>query len=337
MWGRWEGGGGELGGRGRRREEEGGGGEEEGKRWGEVGRREGTDIPCTHYHDKRFTLLQQGTIRDYEAEGRKLDLALGLHVCGEASDHIIMAAVGRGVPWILSPCCLGAVNKRADSGGYLAEIRLPAHYAVEKCSEGGAAAVIVPLGEVDGGPPPRRVASGPGGTLLNGGPPSLVFGVQQVLSCGSMGPIVVSFSQKTGTYVCTNTKYSSNPTLDVPVVQHLLHGVGGASFERSNVVALLARSAPRLERPRSRWFSEQLSGAEFSELACLADVGHVAPADTPWSADMVAYQAKTVVTLDRAMWAQERGYAVICTTINRMGQYAKDDLVWGTARKLCYV
>jgi hypothetical protein len=38
------------------------------------------------------------------------DLALALHACGQASDDAILKAVDKGVPYLVSPCCLGKVK-----------------------------------------------------------------------------------------------------------------------------------------------------------------------------------------------------------------------------------
>mmetsp|Transcript_14529 Transcript_14529/g.38347 ORF Transcript_14529/g.38347 Transcript_14529/m.38347 type:complete len:247 (+) Transcript_14529:597-1337(+) len=54
-----------------------------------------------------------GRIESYDGP---IDVAISLHACGSASDHAIAAAVDRGVPFAISPCCLGKVNLGAETG-----------------------------------------------------------------------------------------------------------------------------------------------------------------------------------------------------------------------------
>ena len=44
------------------------------------------------------------------------DLAIALHACGQASDAVILQAVERSVPYIVSPCCIGNVKFSLNKG-----------------------------------------------------------------------------------------------------------------------------------------------------------------------------------------------------------------------------
>merc|ERR1711920_459464 len=115
----------------------------------------------------------------------------------------------------------------------------------------------------------------------------------------------------------------------IEALQHLLHGSGSSRFSSRNDIALLAKSGPPLERPRSTWLRDQVSQETFADLASTADASHAGHA----TYEEVTYRARTVVSLDRAMWAQERGYNVVLRQIGGLCNYAKDDLIVGIRTK----
>lgn len=238
-----------------------------------------------------------GPIEDYTTD-LELDVAFGLHVCGEATDRIIISAVERGIPWALAPCCIGNLNSRADENNFLAEIPLRAgeRYTIEK---GHAADAVAALVRQDG----ERF---------------LLHAAKSIREDGRLGPFLLSFKEGKG-YVLRK------PSSDSPGLQFLFAGSGSDSFVAQPDIALFRRSEPQLERPRSKWLADQILADSFAELASLAD------GSQPEHKDFVDvfYRAKTAVTLDRAMWATERAHTVELHRIRGLDGYAKDDLLVG--------
>jgi len=92
----------------------------------------------------------------------------------------------------------------------------------------------------------------------------------------------------------------------IPLLWEVLYGQQGtAEMVAPPGLALFRKDKPKLRRPLSRWLSSQISEASYAELASLADTGS-------WHDrfDDIIQRAKSTVTLDRGMWAAEKGYAV---------------------------
>lgn len=248
-----------------------------------------------------------GPIQEYNTTGLGLDLALGLHVCGEATDRIIIEAVSRGAPFALSPCCIGSINKRADEAGFFAEIPMEEGevFSVRKLDDGSAVVLIrgeqVPLyGAHKAGISERTAA-------------------------------LLSFWEKKQAHGEVHSGYFAKRLPEcagVPVLEFLLgNGTAAtADFTARSDIVLIRRSEAQLAYPRSTWLSSQISTVAFAELASLADTGH----REQGLGEDVFYSAKTLVTLDRGMWAKERGYNIALHRILGLGDYVKDDLLLGS-------
>ena len=52
-----------------------------------------------------------GLIEESETTLDDADVALALHVCGEATDFVMDQAIERRIPFIIAPCCVGKVQK----------------------------------------------------------------------------------------------------------------------------------------------------------------------------------------------------------------------------------
>ena len=46
-----------------------------------------------------------------ECEDLNVDVALALHVCGEATDFVMNQAIEKRIPFIVAPCCVGKVQE----------------------------------------------------------------------------------------------------------------------------------------------------------------------------------------------------------------------------------
>jgi hypothetical protein len=55
--------------------------------------------------------LYHGSISSFAKDHSDFDIALGLHACGEATDHILRASGVAGAHFIVSPCCVGKLNQ----------------------------------------------------------------------------------------------------------------------------------------------------------------------------------------------------------------------------------
>lgn len=55
----------------------------------------------------------EGMIEQYR---EPFDVALGLHACGNATDHVLQLAVQQQAAFIVSPCCVGETGWRVGAG-----------------------------------------------------------------------------------------------------------------------------------------------------------------------------------------------------------------------------
>jgi hypothetical protein len=55
----------------------------------------------------------EGMIEQYT---QPFDVALALHACGNATDHVLQMAVQRGAAFVVSPCCVGEQESKSRSG-----------------------------------------------------------------------------------------------------------------------------------------------------------------------------------------------------------------------------
>lgn len=246
-----------------------------------------------------------GPIEGYTSSGLGLDLALGLHVCGEASDRIIIAAVERHAAWIVSPCCIGSINWHPDELGMAAEIPMEEgeEFTLEK-GIGGHCWINVR------------------------GERMMLYGAQQIHDDGSTGPTLLAFREDNGSDKLRDGHFTKRRTAcaKVPALLYVLDGpLGAQRFTARADVAMLRRGDQRLARPRSAWLASQISEEAFAELACLADASRA----TDEFRARLSCMAKTAVTLDRGLWARERGHQLEWQQIQGLQGYAKDDLLCG--------
>jgi len=249
-----------------------------------------------------------GPIEDFDSSGQEFDIAFGLHVCGEATDQIIMAAVKRQVPWAVSPCCIGGINKRQDETGFHVEIPMNEGdtFTLEKGEDTGMCTVILASGE--------QVA---------------LYGAHQIHADGTIGPLLLAYRPENGFNKFRDGHFNRRKAAceAIPALHFVLHGQGSANFKARPDVVLLRKSAAQLSRPRSTWLKHQLSTEAFAELASFADAGD--PKHERYE-DVFAF-ARKIVNLDRGMWAMERGYNIDVYRIPGLVDYAKDDLLVGHA------
>mmetsp|Transcript_82542 Transcript_82542/g.267382 ORF Transcript_82542/g.267382 Transcript_82542/m.267382 type:complete len:317 (-) Transcript_82542:439-1389(-) len=273
-------------------------------------KREAVDLLRSRAHAANLTNLRawHGGIEDYSSAGLDFQLAIGLHVCGEASDRIVRLAVERQRPWAISPCCIGAVNNEGHVQGAWAEIPLHAgeEFVLEKIETGDC-------------------------FIRFKGSSVPLFGAAQITPEGRLGPALVTFDEGSGySLKRRRSKVVVEERLEIvesiPVLREVLHGAPGATEQVLPAgLVLLRRNLPKLRRPLSQWLSSQLTEESYVDLASVADTG----ADHKLF-EGVFQRAKTVVTMDRGMWAVERGYKVEHLRIGGMGSYAKDDLLTGS-------
>eukprot|EP00929_Paragymnodinium_shiwhaense_P074434 TRINITY_DN38098_c0_g1_i1.p1 TRINITY_DN38098_c0_g1~~TRINITY_DN38098_c0_g1_i1.p1 ORF type:complete len:538 (-),score=114.66 TRINITY_DN38098_c0_g1_i1:565-2079(-) len=249
-----------------------------------------------------------GLIQDYVESGQALDVAIGLHVCGEAADHVVEAAVQRQAPFVVAPCCIGKVNNEAWKAGHAGEIRLPEGepYRVRKLQNGSA--VVEALNETA----------------------TVCYAKRLLNSSKNVGfdlfRVVLQWSDLNSHYYPKlRREFECN---DVPVLTFLLDAEAGAeqTFDWRPDVILYRFGSGELSYPRSEWLSTQVTKPEFAQLARLADF----PESSHESRADLFYKVKTVVTLDRGLWAEDRGYHVDLRRMAGLGEeYAKDDILVG--------
>lgn len=230
-----------------------------------------------------------GRVEEYGMSSLDLDLALGLHVCGETSDRIVMLAVDRKKTWAIAPCCIGKIKLGCVADRII--LGAGEQYTVEKKSDGTTWMYL------------RQehilISDAEHVTIRDGGikPPSANL-PRPNPGEGPLAPSVVHFLQT---------------------------GSGRADFTERADVVLTRANPPRLHYPRSKWLSKQISEDEFKDLVEVADYS-LEVASNPQS---IYYQAKTVVNLDRTLWAGDLGYTVSMHRIPGLDGYPKDDLVIG--------
>jgi SAM-dependent methyltransferase len=84
----------------------------------------------------------EGMIEQYS---QPFDVALGLHACGNATDHVLQMAVHCGAAFVVSPCCVGesdgfglavaaALNDGCDSSSQTATQQFAQQASSSKCA-----------------------------------------------------------------------------------------------------------------------------------------------------------------------------------------------------------
>jgi hypothetical protein len=66
-------------------------------------------LPTASTHWGLLLLLLLGQVFEgmIEAFDLSFDVALALHACGNATDHVLQLAAAQGAAFIVSPCCVG--------------------------------------------------------------------------------------------------------------------------------------------------------------------------------------------------------------------------------------
>ena len=252
-----------------------------------------------------------GMIQDYQGA---CDLSVSLHGCGAASDYAIEAAIERGSPYLVSPCCLGKINVSI------------AEASVERSSS----SMTKEYTPTEANPDAFRYTS------IN------VNARFLCPDCGRTYRNEESFARHKALPV-------SNPARKARICSSETQCEGTQQLLRARAGIRQSsggdgESGGELLRPRSNWLRSQISADTYKCLAVTADRSEVLLKGAAKGGDeglaMVEAMgqsrwAKTVLELDRNLAAEESGYSTCVAAMRGLEGYAKDDLLVGLPPEFC--